>query len=65
MLKYDPFFFQRNEKWLMSKKIMVLKIHELSRNYQSIDKASKETLITALRTIQTVTLNLILTKPTR
>ena len=49
----------------MSKKIMVLKIHELSRNYQSIDKASKETLITALRTIRTVTLNLILTKPTR
>lgn len=49
----------------MSKKILVLKIHELSRNYQSIDKAIKETLISVLRTIQTVTLNLILTKPTR
>ena len=64
MLKYDPFFPRETRNGLYPKKILVLKIHELSRNYQSIDKANKETSIT-LRTIRTVTLNWILTKPTR
>ena len=43
-------------KRFMSKKILVLKIYELSRNYRTIDEAIKEALISVVRTVQTAEL---------
>lgn len=47
---------EMRRKRFMSKKILVLKICELSRNYRAIDEAIKEALISVVRTVQTVEL---------